>query len=166
MLDTTTTAAPDWDRIKADFEAGAISVREIARREGLSDTAIWKKSKFEGWNGGLRKPDEPALPGLQTPVQTQVQTGPAEVDTIVAAVKQAYATAAQHEPKDDFEWKPENDAVLLTDRPAVAVYLNNWNQIVIRTEARWNEEEDPCIWIDRRDAPALIKRLEALSHGA
>jgi hypothetical protein len=46
------------------------------------------------------------------------------------------------------------------------VYLNNWNQLVIRVEAAWSDEDDPCIWIDSRDVPALIKRLEALCHGA
>jgi hypothetical protein len=163
MLDVTTK--PNWDQIRADYEAGLVSIRQIAAREGISDTAIHKRAKSEGWDAGLRKPDEPALPGLQTPVQTTPQTSPAEVDHIVAAVQRAYATAAHPEPKDDFEWKPENEAVLLTDRPALAVYLNPWNQIVLRTEARW-DEDDPCIWIDRRDVPALIKRLEALSHGA
>lgn len=44
----------NWDQIKIDFEAGAIAVREIARREGISDTAIHKRAKSEDWDAGLR----------------------------------------------------------------------------------------------------------------
>jgi hypothetical protein len=165
MLDATTTG-PNWGQIKTDYEAGAVPVRQIAAREGISDTAIHKKAKSEGWDAGLRKPDEPALPGLQTGAQTKAQTSPAEVDRIVAAVERACATAAHPEPEDGFKWEPENDAVVLTHRPAIAVYVNPWNQIVIRKQATEYEDEDPCIWLDRRDVQALIKRLEALSHGA
>jgi hypothetical protein len=161
MLDVT--PKPDWDQIKIDYEAGAVSVRQIAAREGISDTAVHKKARAEGWDGSLRKPDEPALPGLQTDVQTDVQTNPVTPEEYGRRL----ASAAHPKPDDDFEWTPGNDAVLLTDRPAVAVYLNNWNQIVIRKEAAWNDDEDPCIWLDRRDVPALIKRLEELArHGA
>lgn len=44
----------NWDRIKADYEAGIIPVRQIARREGVSDTAIHKRVKLAGWNSAIR----------------------------------------------------------------------------------------------------------------
>lgn len=70
MLDVTTTG-PNWPQIKTDYEAGKVSIRQIAAREGISDTAVHKRARSEGWNAGLRKPDGPASP---TTAQTKVQT--------------------------------------------------------------------------------------------
>lgn len=43
----------DWGGIERDYRAGVMGVREIARWYGVSDTAIHKKAKSEGW---VRKP--------------------------------------------------------------------------------------------------------------
>jgi hypothetical protein len=43
------TKAIDWKSIERDFRAGVMSIREIAKWYGLSDTAIRKKAKAEGW---------------------------------------------------------------------------------------------------------------------
>jgi hypothetical protein len=155
-------ARPNWPQIKIDFEAGTLAVREIARREGVSDTAIGKRAKSESWDTGLRQPANQPLPGLQTTPQTEVQTTAHDVVEIV----RAYAAAAQPpEPDDEFKWSTDNPDVLVWDRPAIAVYLNPMQQIVIREESRMGED-DAYIRVDRRDVPALIKRLEELSHGA
>lgn len=47
--------APDWERIEADYRAGVLSVREIAASQGISHTAIQKRSKSEGWERNLAK---------------------------------------------------------------------------------------------------------------
>lgn len=39
----------DWKGIEADYAAGRMSVREIARWYGLSEAAIRKKAKQAGW---------------------------------------------------------------------------------------------------------------------
>lgn len=39
----------DWAGIEKDYTAGVMGVREIARWYGISDTAIHKKAKAEGW---------------------------------------------------------------------------------------------------------------------
>jgi hypothetical protein len=48
-----TPAAPttptDWEAIERAFRAGVLSVREIAKQQGVSDTAIRKKAKAGGW---------------------------------------------------------------------------------------------------------------------
>jgi hypothetical protein len=161
MLDTTTTAAPDWDRIKADFEAGAISVREIARREGISDTAIWKKSKSEAWNAGLRKPAELPLPGAQTD-DIAVQTKPGAV---VITGTDGKVLAEIDTGADDFKWEPENKDILITETKALAIYMNAWDKMVLRQDGG-GTDDDSFVYVDIADVPALIKRLEALSHGA
>jgi hypothetical protein len=162
MLDTVTTA-PNWPQIKTDYEDGTLSVRQIAAREGVSDTAIHKRAKSEGWNGSLRKPDEPALPGLQTEVQTAVQTKPGPI-IITGADGRVLAELGGHDA-DDFKWEPGNPDLVVAGVPSTAVYLNQWDQIVIRQESD-DRGDDPYVRIDRRDVPALIKRLEALSRGA
>jgi hypothetical protein len=49
----TEKAAPDWERIEADYRAGLLSVREIAASQGISHTAIQKRAKTEGWERDL-----------------------------------------------------------------------------------------------------------------
>lgn len=42
-------AAPDWERIEADYRAGVLSIREIAASQGITDTAIRKRAKRDEW---------------------------------------------------------------------------------------------------------------------
>jgi hypothetical protein len=42
-------AATDWEAIEREFRAGQLSLREIAREHGITDTAIRKKAKEFGW---------------------------------------------------------------------------------------------------------------------
>ncbi|MEG1680696.1 MAG: hypothetical protein RR326_11415, partial [Stenotrophomonas sp.] len=48
-----TTKQPDWEAIERAFRAGALSIRTIADRNGVSDTAIRKKAKALGWERDL-----------------------------------------------------------------------------------------------------------------
>lgn len=41
--------AVDWSEIERDFRTGTMSIREIARWYGVTDTAIRKKAKAGGW---------------------------------------------------------------------------------------------------------------------
>jgi len=45
----------DWEAIERDYYAGQLSIREIARQYGCSDTAIRKKAKEKGWSRNLTK---------------------------------------------------------------------------------------------------------------
>ncbi|KTC33755.1 hypothetical protein AO265_35880 [Pseudomonas sp. ABAC61] len=44
-----TTKQPDWEVIERAYRAGALSIRTIAERQCVSDTAIRKKAKALGW---------------------------------------------------------------------------------------------------------------------
>jgi hypothetical protein len=46
--------APDWERIEIEFRAGVFSVREIAKRNGVSHTAINKRAREEEWARDLQ----------------------------------------------------------------------------------------------------------------
>jgi hypothetical protein len=43
------TKQPDWEAIERAYRAGSLSIRTIAERQGVSDTAIRKKAKALGW---------------------------------------------------------------------------------------------------------------------
>lgn len=45
----------DWDRIELEYLAGEASIREIADRHEISDTAIRKRAKADGWVRAVRK---------------------------------------------------------------------------------------------------------------
>jgi len=42
-------AKPDWEAIEREYRAGDSSIRALAEKHGVSDTAIRKKAKAEGW---------------------------------------------------------------------------------------------------------------------
>lgn len=46
-------AAPDWERIEADYRAGLLSVREIAAAHGITHGAINKRKIRDGWERDL-----------------------------------------------------------------------------------------------------------------
>lgn len=43
----------DWEAIEREYRAGQLSIREIARVHGVTDTAIRKKAKDLGWERSL-----------------------------------------------------------------------------------------------------------------
>jgi hypothetical protein len=46
-------APHDWEKIEIEYRAGQLSVREIARQNGLSEAAIRKRAKADGWQRAL-----------------------------------------------------------------------------------------------------------------
>jgi hypothetical protein len=44
---------PDWEAIERAYRAGALSIRAIAERHGVSDTAIRKRAKAGNWERDL-----------------------------------------------------------------------------------------------------------------
>ena len=43
----------DWEAIERKYRAGVLSLREIGKQHSVSDTAIRKKAKIEGWERDL-----------------------------------------------------------------------------------------------------------------
>lgn len=46
----------DWAGVEKDYRAGVMSIREIAKWYGISDTAIHKKAKADGWERKQQPP--------------------------------------------------------------------------------------------------------------
>lgn len=51
--DAAEKAAPDWERIEADYRAGVLSLREIAAPQGVAPATILKRAKKNGWTRDL-----------------------------------------------------------------------------------------------------------------
>lgn len=65
--------AIDWKAIERDYRAGVMSIREIAKWYGLSDTAIHKKAKAEGW---VRVQQPPHLDRERTTISGEILLPP------------------------------------------------------------------------------------------
>jgi hypothetical protein len=69
-------AAPDWERIEADYRAGLLSIREIASQHGITDTAIRKRATRDSWTRDLAKRIQDKAEALvrTAEVRSQVRT--------------------------------------------------------------------------------------------
>lgn len=88
---TTKKKPVDWDRIELEYMAGEVSIREIADRHGISDTAIRKRAKAQGWVRPVRR-REPANHGAK-PASTphMVAAEPVEAPKIAERGRQLVA---------------------------------------------------------------------------
>lgn len=51
--DSAAKRAPDWERIELDYRAGILSLRELAAPHGITEGAIRKRAKTQGWDRDL-----------------------------------------------------------------------------------------------------------------
>ena len=59
---------------------------------------------------------------------------------------------------DDFDWA-NDDAVILHEQRATAVYHNKFGGLVIRQEKSWDEESDPYVVIGAENAVTFMEAL-------
>lgn len=69
-------AAPDWERIELDYRAGVKPLRQIAEEQGISEGAIRKRAKRDGWTRDLSKRIQAKADDLvrKTAVRKEVRT--------------------------------------------------------------------------------------------
>jgi transposase len=65
----------EWDRIELEYLAGETSVREIADRFCISEGAIRKRAKAQGWMRAVRRPQSAYL---RAPIAERAPRAPAE----------------------------------------------------------------------------------------
>jgi len=65
-------AAPDWEAIESAYRAGSLSIRAIADKHGVSDTAIRKRATQNGWQRDLTEQVQKAT--RQKLVRKEVRT--------------------------------------------------------------------------------------------
>lgn len=51
----TERTAPDWERIEAQYRAGTMSTREIAAQHGITEGAIRKRARRDGWERDITR---------------------------------------------------------------------------------------------------------------
>lgn len=73
----------DWPRIELEYLAGEDSIREIADRHCISDTAIRKRAKKEGWVRKVRTPVRRAVERQMAPPAPVDPEKPVEPSDIV-----------------------------------------------------------------------------------
>jgi hypothetical protein len=80
-------AAPDWERIEADYRAGLLSVREIAASQGITHGAINKRAKRDGWTRDLSAKIKAKAEALvsKREVSSEVSTDTASERVIIEA---------------------------------------------------------------------------------
>jgi hypothetical protein len=81
------------------------------------------------------KPEEPAFPEMTTTVE--------------------------EEPYDESDWSSSAPNIVIHHQPRTKVYTNINDQIVIRQERDWCENDDPFVYFSRENVPALIAALQA-----
>jgi hypothetical protein len=63
---------------------------------------------------------------------------------------------------DDFDWNAaDNDAVILKEQRATAVYHNRCGELVIRQKADWDDEGDTFVFVMPENCNAFIDGMAA-----
>lgn len=60
---------------------------------------------------------------------------------------------------DEFKWN-DRESVVVKSQDAIAVYANDDNDLVIRRQQAWDEDEDVFIVISRQYARHVIEAME------
>lgn len=81
-VDPSAKAAPDWERIEADYRAGVLSLREIVAPYGVTEGALRKRAKKFGWERDLGAKIQAKADALvrKSAVRSEVRSGTAPTD--------------------------------------------------------------------------------------
>jgi hypothetical protein len=63
---------------------------------------------------------------------------------------------------DDFDWKPNGedyDSIVVKHQPAIAVYQNPHDGIVIRQEGHYGPDEDQFVVVTKDNVPRLVQAM-------
>lgn len=92
-----TTKAPDWEAIESAYRAGSLSIRSIAEKYGITEGAIRKKAKKEGWMRDLTgKVKAATKTKLVRTSGTQVRTPRTDEEIVEEAASEAAAVVLAH----------------------------------------------------------------------
>src|SRR4051812_33695079 len=107
------------------------------------------------------------LTARKTRAELLLDTAP-HIDSESSAFKAEMAKAEQEAAKavlgsgcalreqvaeDDFDWNTD-DAVILREQRATAVYHNRLGELIIRQQARWNDECDTFVYVTPENVTA------------
>src|SRR5687768_15894701 len=84
------------------------------------------------------KPEEPAFPEMTTIVEDE----------------------PNEQVGDESDWSSSAPNIIIQQQPRTKVYTNVNDQVVIRQERDWCENDDPFVYFSRENVPALISALQ------
>ena len=113
---------PDWEAIHGLYRAGLLSVRAIAERHGISDTAIRSRAKKNGWQRDLTDQVRQAAKAKVVRAEVRTSGSHSEVRTDAQIVDDESTEAAN---------------MLLGQR----VYLSRWASIAEKLAASMESTE-------------------------
>jgi len=87
----------DWERVEDLYRAGQISIREIGRQCGVTDTSIRKKAKREGWERDLSKKVAEKVRSELVRAEGRSETAPTEKEIIEHAAAQGVEIVRSHQ---------------------------------------------------------------------
>ncbi|AIU88322.1 terminase small subunit [Pectobacterium odoriferum] len=134
----------DWESIKRDYAAGQLSIRAIAELHGVSDTAIRKSAKKEGWT----KPEKVRKTGSQKTTSANQNANPRtkQKNQIPQIENQIDSNCPSIEKSND-DWTLNPDEYGLNDMQArfVNAYLISMDKTAAYKKAGYSGEGNTAI---------------------
>ncbi|MBB3808769.1 hypothetical protein [Pseudochelatococcus contaminans] len=135
----------DWEAVEREYRAGQLSIREIARAHGVSESFIRKKAKEQGWERALAE-------RVRTAVRERLARGDgaqggahpqraSDDEVVAAAASRGFGVVTSH--RRDLE-QLHGIKRVIADR--LATYLNG------------GEPDGPCLG-DRESVGDLLEKL-------
>ncbi|MDR3487080.1 MAG: hypothetical protein P4M05_19510 [Bradyrhizobium sp.] len=89
--------SPDWEEIEREYRAGQLSVRAIAAQHGLTEGAIRKRAKADGWARPLADKVRAAVKEKLVRAEgTQTERARTDAETIEVAAARGVELVRQH----------------------------------------------------------------------
>lgn len=128
-----TIKQPDWEAIESAYRVGALSVRAIAEQNDITDGAIRKRAKKEGWSRDLTAKVKQATSEklVRAPVRTDGTHGKLRTDDeIVEEASDAAAAVVLSHRTGLARWRAIADKLCdaLTDLPVVEENLSDFSR--------------------------------------
>src|SRR5690554_84499 len=93
---TTKRKKIDWEAIEDEYRAGSLSIRNIADKHGISDTAIRKKATLHGWQRDLAEKVRSAAQGKIVRKMVRADGSRTDEEIIEQASSEAAAVVLAH----------------------------------------------------------------------
>lgn len=157
----------DWEAIERAYRAGILSIREIAKLHKVSDTAIRKKAKAEGWERDLTaKVQEKVRSELvRSSVRTDdAQTKQTEREIVEGAAATVVEVVRSH--RKDISTGRNIVGLLMEQLTDAALYRDKLEDI-IEDETKVDEaDEKKSVDSKLRRRAALMKAVSIPAHAS
>lgn len=136
----------DWEAVEREYRAGQLSLREIGRRIGLTDTAIRKRAKLCGWSRDLsdKVRREVRIEAVRSAVRSELCREPISDEEIIKTSAQRGARAIEGHLSRAERLKGLADSLM----GELETYMAGGNPSVV-------------IFVSKGDSPATIMRTLA-----